>query len=138
VNLTVFCRTPTVTQVRFAGGWGAFALFNGLSEGDSLIFALTALSEFDVLVFRGKAGSPTEFPSQPRRKRSIDSELTRTQANLSHEQLVAERNIESVAKSNGLIAAEKTIGDSKENSVSSSGHRPTSSSGNDREPVSMS
>lgn len=69
VNLSILFKNPSRTQVRFAGGWRAFALFNNLSNGDSLIFALTAVSEFEVYVFRGKAGNPKEL------RRSNDSEL---------------------------------------------------------------
>ncbi|KAG0626930.1 hypothetical protein M758_2G162200 [Ceratodon purpureus] len=46
-----FMTTKYTTQIKFSGGWRAFADFNGLQEGDSLIFRLMAMSKFEVYVF---------------------------------------------------------------------------------------
>jgi len=39
-------------------GWKKFAAFNGLREGDCVVFCLRALSEFEVFVCPGAPGSP--------------------------------------------------------------------------------
>lgn len=39
--------------VRMSCGWKKFAAFNGLREGNSLVFCLRAMSEFEVFVFPG-------------------------------------------------------------------------------------
>lgn len=122
VNLTLYyCRNPP--QVKFAGGWRAFVRFNDLSETDSLIFHLKAISEFEVYVFRTTAaGNPKQLSFQAPRKRSNDAELERKRAKRSQEcrdELLAEPdgNFEGLAK--------KTIGD--DHSVSDSSHSQTTS-----------
>jgi hypothetical protein len=52
VTLTIHMFTSSWIQVRFCNGWKDFITCNGLVEGDSLVFALVAMSEFEVYVFR--------------------------------------------------------------------------------------
>jgi hypothetical protein len=62
-------RVPTVVRISVSGfpvvrmscGWKKFAAYNGLREGDSLVFCLRALSEFEVYVFPGN-GHPISSP----------------------------------------------------------------------------
>lgn len=98
------------------GGWKHFATVNGLSKGDTLIFSLKAVSEFEVYLFRG---NPKEFPSHKRFNYSKAKK-----AKQSHEQLAAYGNI----RSNGLIAKKKKTAVGEERSDSAYGHSSTSCS----------
>ena len=130
VTLTVFHKSPTVRQVKFAGGWKPFATFHGLMVGDSLIFSLTAISEFDVYIFRG-TGNPKKLPSHlaPRNQWCNDSGLPRKKAKQSYEckneQLSAEESIEGAVNLNEWTAQKKiTVGEQR--ACSAFGHSPTS------------
>lgn len=129
VRLTVDCRPAKSTSVRFSAGWKAFATFHGLLEGDSLVFSLTATSEFEVYLFRGMAArSPKQFPNSrpPRIKRPYDSELAQKRAKRSHEC----RDIDGLAELNDLISKKKTeavVDHLEEHPVSASGNSPNSS-----------
>ncbi|KAG0627027.1 hypothetical protein M758_2G168800 [Ceratodon purpureus] len=63
VRLRIY-NTPATKApaIKFGKGWRDFATCNGLVVGDSLIFELRGLSQFDVYVFRG-SGFPTEISS---------------------------------------------------------------------------
>jgi hypothetical protein len=72
VTLTIQVHSPKHTSVSFSGGWRAFATANGLVEGDSLVFALTAaMSEFEVYLFR-ENGS-TENPRRDLGSLQVDT-----------------------------------------------------------------
>ncbi|KAG0588108.1 hypothetical protein KC19_2G216400 [Ceratodon purpureus] len=107
-----FKTTKYTTQIKFSGGWRAFADFNGLQEGDSLIFRLTAMSKFEVYVF-GSARCSTEIPLQVKRKRISDSLISqKIAAKQSHaykeEQSSTDETIEGAAELSGLRVVMKS------------------------------
>uniref|UniRef100_A0A7I4CZY7 TF-B3 domain-containing protein n=1 Tax=Physcomitrium patens TaxID=3218 RepID=A0A7I4CZY7_PHYPA len=51
--LSICPSRPVMPEVTFSSGWRAFVAFNGLEEGDHLIFSLTAVSQFQVYIFNG-------------------------------------------------------------------------------------
>ncbi|KAG0588314.1 hypothetical protein KC19_2G233600 [Ceratodon purpureus] len=107
-----FMTTKYTTQIKFSGGWRAFADFNGLQEGDSLIFLLTAMSKFEVYLI-GSTRCPTELPAQAQRKRTFDSLISqKIAAKQSHdykeEQSSTDENIEDAAEFSGLRVAMKS------------------------------
>lgn len=60
VHVTIAYHSLTVTTVHFSAGWKAFAVDNGLLEGDTLVFALTStMSEFEVWIFRSSNNMKT-------------------------------------------------------------------------------
>jgi hypothetical protein len=128
VTLTIFHKSPTVRQVKFAGGWKPFATFHSLMVGDSLIFSLTAISEFEVYMFPGN-GNPKKLPSQlVKKKLSNDSELPRKKAKqysyeCKSEPLCAEERTKGAMKLNVRIAQKKSVGEQR--AVSAFGHGPT-------------
>lgn len=78
VNLSISFCSPYSPRVRFEGGWKAFAVSHGLLEGDTLIFELTAMSDFKVHIFRGIGGTHTTPPKQKRQKRSAVGDPNRS------------------------------------------------------------
>ncbi|KAG0626931.1 hypothetical protein M758_2G162300 [Ceratodon purpureus] len=106
-----FKTTKYTTQIKFSGGWRAFADFNGLQKSDSLIFRLTALSKFEVYVF-GSARCPKELPAQAQRKRTLDSLISQKIAakqsqDYKEEQSSTDETIEDAAELSGLHMAKK-------------------------------
>lgn len=65
VKVIIHTLYSKYVSVRFGSGWRDFATYYGLLEGDTLLFSLTADSNFKVYL---KAG-------QPVRKRACDSKL---------------------------------------------------------------
>lgn len=78
INISLYFKKSGSAQVSFSRGWRQFALFNNLSEGDSLIFSLKAKSEFEVYVFHKMAGNPKQIPC--RKRSNCDPKLARKQA----------------------------------------------------------
>ncbi|KAG0627250.1 hypothetical protein M758_2G186100 [Ceratodon purpureus] len=123
-------KLTTPPQLKFRGGWRAFADFYGLLEGDSLIFSLTAVSEFEVYVF-SSSGSPKKPPDSQSAASSgcIDAGIPRKKAKHSdvgvNELVPFEESFEGGVKLEEVIAEKKTTG-REQHAVSSSGHIPTS------------
>ncbi|KAG0569389.1 hypothetical protein KC19_6G087100 [Ceratodon purpureus] len=93
------CLRP---EVKLSGGWKAFAISSGLLVGDSLIFCLRAISEFEVYVFR-----EITRPIQPSligapRKRPHNFELSKARV----EKSVRRRSIVDVDRSEGRLISE--------------------------------
>lgn len=115
VNLTSFTGDQ-ITQVRFAGGWKEFATFNGLAEGDFLIFSMTAVSEFEVYVFESNH-STKPFPSRPPNKRPNEFEIARKQAKKHHP---CRDDIVSISKSSSAIILSSSSSDGIDSHASES------------------
>ncbi|KAG0588057.1 hypothetical protein KC19_2G212300 [Ceratodon purpureus] len=113
VRVEICFKSPgSSTKVKFSGGWRAFANFNGLQEGDSLIFRLAPMSKFKVYVFSSTRCS-TEIPLQVKRKRISDSQIPQKKTGKqSHdgkdEQSSFDETTEDAAKSRELRMEKKT------------------------------
>ena len=127
VTLTLFHKSPSVRQVKFAGGWKSFATFHSLVVGDSLIFSLTAISEFEVHIFPGN-GNPKKLPHQLATKKwSNDPGLPRKKAKqfsyeCKSEPLSAEESSKDAVKLDESIAQKRTT--EEQRLVSAFGHSP--------------
>lgn len=115
--------------MRFSAGWKAFVTSNGLVEGDYLVFALTAMSEFEVYVFR--SAEKPGFRSQARiRKWANDSERSRKKGKQSfecREEQLVEGSSEGEAKFDGSSVAKTKSTVADEGAASASGPQsPTS------------
>lgn len=112
-------KPPRPAEIKFGKGWKAFATCHELSVGDSLIFELKGLSEFEVHVFRKDARNLTSASSSHApEKRSIDTELSQRNgkndfgAGYSSQQHVAlERSEGSVDDLSNWIAKKRDFGD---------------------------
>ena len=71
LRLAVVHLQRVFPDVVFSGGWRAFAVSSNLTEGDYLVFKLSAASHFDVYIFNANGIPKTEAPM----KRSEISEL---------------------------------------------------------------
>jgi hypothetical protein len=127
VQLTIQCSKsnklshslPRPPEIKFGKGWKAFASRHELSVGDSLVFELTAVSEFEVHIVRKTTGNPTSASSSHApEKRSIDSELSQKNENnvtgagcSSHQHLALERSEGSVDDLSNWIAKKRKVGD---------------------------
>ena len=82
VRLRIYNTPPKAPAIKFGKGWRDFATCNGLVVGDSLIFELRGLSQFEVYVFRG-TGLPTEISSSqaPKDWSGTDSEISQKNGN---------------------------------------------------------
>ena len=65
----------TNSDIYFGKGWKAFAKTNGLMIGNSLIFELRGMSEFQVHIFRGSGNTTAISSSHLSTQLSTDSEL---------------------------------------------------------------
>lgn len=104
VMLDIEFRSPTSARVKLSEGWKAFAGFNNLLEGDSLVFSLTAMSEFKVYIFPGTR--KPKIVSQAPRKWTRGPEPSHKRAKQQvyenqAEQLIAEKKIGGVGTMNG-------------------------------------
>ena len=82
VRLRIYSAPPKAPAIKFGKGWRDFATCNGLVVGDSLIFELRGLSQFEVYVFRG-TGLPAELvsSSQAPKDWSTDFEVSQKNGN---------------------------------------------------------
>ena len=114
VKLTITHLSSTRAKVLFSAGWKAFTTSNGLREGDSLVFALTTMSEFEVHIFPGSRNPKLCPPRAGRpRKRSSGSEPSRKKARQAYEckdeQVADGDRIEGGVKSNRLFPKKRTV-----------------------------
>lgn len=116
VQLCVCKRPHRSPEVKLSGGWREFTVFNGLLQGDDLLFCLSELSAFDVYVFR----ETEKLPNQPSslhapRKGSHDIDISQEEAHNSggygDRRLNAERSEGSVDDRSKLFAKKKRGGE---------------------------
>ena len=133
VKLTIEFLPPSASRVTFSAGWKAFATFHDLLEGDSLIFVLTAMSKFEVHIFRSTWSKKRWLAFQAPRMRCNGHKLSRKRPEQSYEcedeRRAAEDNVGgfTVKLKQGLFAKVQEVGE--QYAVSRFGNSSTSCTG---------